>query len=464
MNERQDGQYSTNSDDLEFYSLSSRFDFEAIVKILEERFPNHSNESPALEFLSPALEPEALRQIFSLACRATSFENFCDELDALKTSRDKQTESVDEELRRELATAQIFNNFVVAILEKRRRIGASFLRRHVQEISPKVAQELDFDAYSTEPTVHIFGAQVSRLCDLVFSVPFKDRSKGAQPIVVPLEHKSTRTRAVVFQLLTSLVLVLQYIQRRKDRFQRSDKKFVWPFLLLFYTGAQPWERVLNFPDLFATPDPELDKRWIFKLPFKFVSLFARSKEQIEDDPWLETFFALTKAAERIVAKKDATAEDWKKAWDDAFKTLAGKIDPTDVEELEICGEFFIFVSKVAVRQGWKPPTREEITDKLEELGGGTNMTREIKSFYDLGRQSGWEDGRQSGWEDGKQEGVRNMLEQCIVLRFPRIAQPTLRAILSITDVELLRSIFNVACTSDSLDSFQRDVRRMASVN
>ncbi len=472
MNERQDVKHSTNSDDWERCSLSSRFDFEAIVKILEERFPNHSDESSALEFLSPALDAETMRQIFSFACRAPSFENFCDELNALKASYDKQTETVDEDLRRELATSQLFNNFIVAILEKRRRIGASFLRRHVQEISPKIAQELDFDAYSTEPTVHIFGAEVSRLCDLVFSIPFKDRSKGSQPIVVPLEHKSTQTRSVVFQLLTSLTLVLQYIQRHKERFQRSDKKFVWPFLLLFYTGARPWEKVLNFPDLFATPDAELDKRWIFKLPFKFVSLFTRSKEQIEDDPWLETFLALTKAAEGIVAKKDATPEDWKKAWNDAFKILAGKINSTDVEELEICGEFFIFVSKVAVRQGWKPPTREEITDKLEELGGGTNMTREIKSFYDLGRQSGWEDGRQSGWEDGRQsgwedgrqEGVRNMLEQCIIARFPRIAQPTLRAILSITDVELLKSIFNVACTSDSLDSFQRDVRRMASVN
>ena len=456
MNEPQDLQATANIDDSDRYSLSSRFEFESVVKVLKGRFPDYPDDAPALASLSPALEPEALRHIFNLVCRAPSFETFCDELNAFLASRDARSKSIDDERRRELATAQIFNNFVVAILEKRRRIGAAFLKRHVEEISPKVAQELDFDAYSTEPTVHIFGAQVSRLCDLVFSVPFKDRSKGAQPIVVPLEHKSTQTRAVVFQLLTSLVLVLQYVQRHKERFQRKDKKFVWPFLLLFYTGARPWKKILNLPDLFATPDAALDKRWIFKLPFKFVSLFTRSKKQIEADPWLEAFLALTKAAERIVVKKDATSEDWKKAWNDAFKTLAGKIDPDDEEELEICGEFFIFVSKVAMRQGWIPPTRDEIAYKLEELGGEVNMTRKIESFYDLGRIS--------GLEEGEQRGLRNMLKNCIVLRFPQTSQTTINNILSITDSNVLESIFNVACTSDSLDAFQKNIRGIAPIN
>ncbi len=471
MNELQDLQVSANVDDSERYSLSSRFEFESVVKVLKERFPNYPDDSPALASLSPALEPDALRQIFSLVCRAPSFENFCDELNAFWASRDARLKAIDAEERRELATSQLFNNFVVAILEKRRKIGASFLRRRIEEISPKVAQELDFDSYSTEPTVHIFGAQVSRLCDLVFSIPFKDGSKGALPVVVPLEHKSTQTRAVVFQLLTSLVLVLQYIQRHKERFQRADKKFVWPFLLLFYTGARPWKKVLNLPDLFATPDASLDKRWIFKLPFKFVSLFTRSKPKIQEDPWLDSFLALTKAAEKIVVKKDATSDDWKKAWDGAFKTLAGKIDPSDNEELEICGEFFIFVSKVSIRRGWNPPTRDEITDKLEELGGA-DMTREIKSFYDLGRASGWEDGRASGLNEGEQRGeqrgeqkrLRAMLKNCIVLRFPQTSQTTINDILSISDSNVLESIFNVACTSDSLDSFQRNIRGFTTVN
>ena len=165
MNERQDVLFSTNFDESERDSLSSRFEFEAIVNILKERFPNYADDSSSLTLLSPALEPETSRQIFRLACRAPSFAKFCEELDALRASRVPQTKALDEELRRELATAQLFNNFVVAILEKRRRIGASFLRRHVEAISPKVAQELDFDAYSTEPTVHIFGVQVSRLCE-----------------------------------------------------------------------------------------------------------------------------------------------------------------------------------------------------------------------------------------------------------------------------------------------------------
>ena len=450
MNSNSNDAPLTGFDATERDSFSTRIEYEAIVKILKSRFPDFPDSAPSLEPLSSSLDIGTLSQIFQLACRASSFNAFCEELDALWASRDAQAKSVDEEGRRELATAQLFNNFVVQILEKRRKIGASFLRRHVGAISPKVAQELDFDAYTTEPTVYIFGAQVSRLCDLVFSIPFKDRSKGAQAVAVPLEHKSTQTRNVVLQLLTSLILILQYVQRHKERYQRKDKKFVWPFLLLFYTGARPWEKVLNFPDLFATPDPELDKLWIFKLPFKFVNLFARSKARFDDDPWLDAFFELTKAAERIVVQKDATAEDWKTAWDDVFNKLRGNVDPTDEEELEIYGDFVVFISKVAIRQGWKPPAREVFTQKIEELGGA-NMIRKIESIYDLGVL------------EGEEKGLRNMLEQCVTLRFPGIAQSTIGALLSITDVDLLKSIFNVACTSDSLDRFQRDVRAITPI-
>ncbi len=454
MNENPNNSTTPDFDEVERDSFSTRVEFESIVKILKSRFPDFPEDAPSLEPLSSTLDLETLTQIFHLSCRAPSFAKFCEELDALWSSRDAQIKEFDEETRRELATAQLFNNFIVEILEKRRKIGASFLRRHVGEISPNVAQELDFDAYTTEPTVHIFGAQVSRLCDLIFSIPFKDRSKGVQPVVVPLEHKSTQTRDVALQLLTSLILVLQYIRRHRKRFQRKDKKFVWPFLVLFYTGAKLWEKVLNFPDLFATPDKELDKLWIFKLPFKFISLFARPKKQVEDDPWLDAFLELTKAAERIVVQKDATSEDWRKAWNDVFNALREKIDPLDEEELEICCEFFVFVSKVAVRQGWKPPTREVVAQKIEELGGA-DMAFKINSIYDLGVLE--------GEERGEEKGLRNMLEQCVTLRFPGIAQSTIGALLSITDVDLLKSIFNVACTSDSLDRFQRDVRAITPI-
>jgi len=261
-------------------------------------------------------------------------------------------------------------------------------------------------------------------------------------------------------ILTSLVLVLQYILRHKARYRRSDRKFVWPFLLLFYTGARPWKKVLNFPDLFATPDPTLDKRWIFKLPFKFARLFGRSKKrQVEDDPWLDAFLELTRAAERIVAKKDATAEDWKNAWNDALSILTGKIDPDNEEDGDIFNDFTIFVSKVAIRQGWKPPTREEITYKLEKLGG-IDMAFKIESIYDLGVY----EGEQRGEQRGEQKTLREMLESCITLRFPRIAQPTVERILSIADVNVLKSIFKVACTADSLDKFQKDIRGIAPIN
>ena len=161
MNERQKSEPALDLYDSERDSLSARYELDAIVDVLKTRFPSYSDEARSLAFLSPALDFETLRQILKLASSATSFQKFCAKLDALQASRASQVKALDEEQSCELVTAQIFNNFIVAILEKRRKIGASFLRRYVGEISPKVAQELDFDAYETAPTVHIFGTQVA---------------------------------------------------------------------------------------------------------------------------------------------------------------------------------------------------------------------------------------------------------------------------------------------------------------
>ncbi len=105
-------------------------------------------------------------------------------------------------------------------------------------------------------------------------------------------------------------------------------------------------------------------------------------------------------------------------------------------ELEICCEFFVFVSKVAVRQGWKPPTREVVAQKIEELGG-TDMAFKINSIYDLGVL----EGEERGEERGERKCLRNMLKQRLTLRFPGIAQSTIGALLSITDDDLLKNRF-----------------------
>jgi len=87
------------------------------------------------------------------------------------------------------------------------------------------------------------------------------------------------------------------------------------------------------------------------------------------------------------------------------------------------------------------------------------MTFKIESIYDIGRYYGSKEGEQRG----EQKRLRSMLEQCISLRFPRITQTTLNGILSINDSNVLESIFKIACTSDSLDSFQRDIRAVAPI-
>ncbi len=84
------------------------------------------------------------------------------------------------------------------------------------------------------------------------------------------------------------------------------------------------------------------------------------------------------------------------------------------------------------------------------------MAYKIDSLQDI-----W---RIDGEQRGEQKNIREMLKNCITLRFPRIAQSKVDTILAITDIDLLKSIFNVACTADSLDRFQKEVQKIAPIN
>jgi len=88
------------------------------------------------------------------------------------------------------------------------------------------------------------------------------------------------------------------------------------------------------------------------------------------------------------------------------------------------------------------------------------MNHKIDSIYDLGVIEGIKIGKQSV----KQEYYREMLVNCISIRFPQITQATINGILSITDPDMLKSIFKVAYSADSQDAFQKNVRKLAPVN
>ncbi len=454
MSNRQKADSAPKGDGKERDSLLTRRQFESIVDVLRTRFKDYRESDPALERLSPTLDLATLRDVFRRACLAENFKAFCDELNALWAKRDARVKVVDEKKRFEFVSGQLFNNFVARVLEQRRKIGAAFLRRYVGEISPKLENDLDFAAYATEPTVHIFESQVSRLCDLVFSIPFKDKTEGSLAVVVPMEHKSTPTRNVVFQLLTSLVQVLQFVLQHKERFQRNDKRFVWPFLLLFYTGARPWRKILNLRDIFGTPEKELDEKQIFLLPFKVVNLFERTlgESKTEDDAWLNAFLTLTKEAERIVAKKDATKEDWENAYVEAMKPLKEFYVEPDDEKKAACHDFIVFANRVVAHKGWTPPTREEFIKITEKIGIPV-MISEYKTVFDIERER--------AYEEGEQRASRNMLRKVLTNRFPSITQTALKRILSITDAAALESVFDVALSSNSLADFKKSVRALA---
>ncbi len=448
-----------------------------IDQVLRLRFRNYSPDAKALAPLNSILDLKTLDDVFAKACCAKTFEKFC--LSVARICYEYESLIEARRIAPKLVIASVFNNHVATVLGKPGKITAEFLQMSVRRISPQLAEQLDFERAKSEPTVFVFGNNVSRICDLIFTIPYKDGRQEVFPLIVLMEHKSAPDRNVAKQMLTSLVATLDFAERYPERFKTPDGKIIWPFVVLFYTGAQRWNETPNLPDLFTTSLKELDRDWIFNLRFLFVSLIdkrievvpsieGREKESppetfdeaLKNADWLEFFFDLLRKAELLTRNPNATRKRWLNDVGESLRVLKNVYDPTSKYDVEILDDALSFAGTMCAKKNFDLPTRNEFVNILEKEEAG-EMARATWLLSDAERDAARRDGEIRGKREGKQEKARDLLAQLIGLRFPTAPPEFVKAALKPLSDSYETALMTAAATAGSLEEFQKRVQALA---
>ena len=432
---------------------------------LRMRFSDYSPDFEALAPLGAMLDLATLNDVFDKACRAESFQEFCASVGVIWRAYSTRIEK--ERVAPKIVLAQAFNNHVATVLGNPGKITAQFLEMSVRRISPELADQLDFKNAKSEPTVFVFGNNVSRICDLLFTVPYKDGREGVFPIVVLMEHKSAPDRYVTRQMLISLAATLDFTSRYKERFRTPEGKTIWPFVVLFYTGAKKWNAVQNLPDLFTTSRQELDRKWIFNLKFLLVSLVDKRLVVLPEDEedkrnakaletfdkttlpsnWLASFFEILRRAELMTINPKATREGWLADVGASLRPLKDVYDPDDEQDVRALDVALSFVGTMCAKMNFETPTREELTTIMANEGIGGMITTS-RLIYAAER------------EEGKIEGKQSMLAKLIGLRFPSASPSFIKKVSKPISDSYVDELMAVVLATSTLDEFKKKVKTL----
>ena len=453
--------------------------------VLRMRFSDYSPDFEALAPLGAMLDLATLDDVFAKACRAKTFQSFCASVGVIWKEYSARIEK--ERVAPKIILAQAFNNHVATVLGSPGKITAQFLEMCARQISPELADRLDFKNAKSEPTVFVFGNNVSRICDLLFSIPYKDDHDCYFPIVVLMEHKSTPDRNVAKQMLISLTATLDFMSRYPERFRTPDGKTVWPFVVLFYTGAKKWDVVPNLPDLFTTTSEDLDRRWIFKLKFLLVSLvdkrlvatpeddedrqnakkLASFDEAILPSNWLTSFFEFLRRAELASNNPKSTREGWLADVGASLRPLKDVYDPNDAQDARALDVSLSFVGTMCAKMNFETPSREELTTIMANEGIGGMITTS-RLIYAAEREEGRIEGIIEGERNGRIEGERNgriaerqsILSQLISLRFPTATPRFVKRLVETKDESYAKELVAIALAASTLDEFKKKVKTL----
>ncbi len=319
-----------------------------------------------------------------------------------------------------------------------------------------------------ENTFEQFCLSVERICDRYETLI---ESQGEEP------------RLVLANAFNNHVATINFAKRYPDRFKTPDGKTIWPFVALFYTGAQQWNDVPNLPDLFTTSLKELDQDWIFKLRFLLISLVDKRidvvpsikekegqappeafDEALQNADRLAFFFDLLRKAELLANKSNATREEWLNDVGESLRLLKKVYDETKEYDAVILDDALSFVGTMRAKKKFDLPTRDELLGIMEreEIDGILRKTwllsdEEREAAENKGKREGIIEGKR----EGKQEGKQDLLAQMIGLRFPKATPAFIKKALKPFSDSYATELMTAVMTTSSLEEFKKKVQLLA---
>ena len=312
-----------------------------------------------------------------------------------------------------------------------------FLRGLVSMLIDDIVQDLDFErARIVSPD--IVGNTLQELVpDMVFTVPFRDASKGTElTIYILLEHQSTADRMMGYRLLSYMCQIwhTQLEQLANARVKSSQQRLRPIIPIVFYTGDRQWKTpvslnaVMDSTEKLATYVPS------FKTHVLSVKHIDTDELTQTDHPfaWLMTFL-----------QKESDDE---KSVQEALDTALTHLDTVKDEDPILHRNAMIYLSLI-VR------CRRHISEQTPLLRMINTRTEdeEVRRIIMTGAEALILQGKAEGLKQGRINEKRTDVLKIVRYRFAEKSDTVLNEITAINDLVHLDELFDQVLTAETFE-------------
>ena len=312
------------------------------------------------------------------------------------------------------------------------------LRGLVMFLAENIAEQLDFSQAKIGTRSYINEALRDLMSDIVFTVPFRDKSKTDDlTIYILIEHQSTVDRMMGFRFLSYMCQIWQaQLEASENAKVPANQRKLRPILpIVFYTGTRKWnvpvslDAVMDVPELMAPFVP------------KFETLFLGVKDTEPDEfgqqdhpfGWLMT-----------VLQK---VQDHETSIDETLAEALTRLDTLSAEEAELHAHAMIYLSHLILSN--RPKQEKDLM--MQRIMKHTKNT-EVENQIMTGAEALVQEGLERGEIQMKREDILRLLG----LRFGDIPDTVTKRVSRIRSRARLESLFDQAATAENLDDIKWD--------
>ena len=322
---------------------------------------------------------------------------------------------------------------------------SEFLRGLVFIIKDDIAQLLDFErARIVSPD--IVGDTLQELVpDIVFTVPFRDTSKGTElTIYILLEHQSTADRMMGYRLLSYMCQIWHaQLEELTNAGVKSSQQRLCPIIpIVFYTGDRQWKTPVSLNAIMDFTEKMTPYIPSFKTHFLSVKHIDTDELTQTDHPfvWLMT----------VLQKEFDDEESMQKALDTALTQLDTVKDEDPILH-RIAMIYLSLIVRCRRHVSEQTPLLRMINTRTENEEVKRIIMTGAEALIQQGLEQGLEQGKAEGLEQGRINEKRTDVLKIVQHRFAEKSDTVLNEITAIDDLVHLDELFDQVLTAETFE-------------
>ena len=319
------------------------------------------------------------------------------------------------------------------------------LRGLVLMLKSDLDEHLDFERTEIESGEVVNNTLRELISDMVFTVPFRDASKGDElKICILLEHQSTVDTLMGYRLLSYMCHQWheQLVRLENANVPRSEQRLRPILPIIYYTGSRRWETPLSLNAVMDVPEQ------IASFVPTYDTLFLGVKE-LHTEELIQTDhpFAWLMTVQQV---EDADETSMQQALETSLKQLEilEKENPTLHRDAMI----FLYLLVMGRRHKTEQP-------HLMRLIQTHTQDKEVEHIIMTGAEALIQQGKAEGLEQGKVEGIeegrinekRTVVLKLLRHRFDDVSESVVNEITEIEDLVHLDDLFDQLLAAETFD-------------